>query len=630
MDTWATSSLTPQIAGKWADDPDLFARVFPMDLRPQAHDIIRTWLFYTVVRAHLEHGTVPWTNTAISGWVLDPDRKKMSKSKGNVVTPMALLEEHGSDGVRYWAASGRPGTDTTFDPGQMKVGRRLAIKLLNASKFALGRAEPRSAISAPVDRGMLTSLARLVADSTEQLEGYQYATVLERAERWFWSFCDDYLELVKNRRYGAQGEELAGSANSALVVALGSILRVFAPFLPFVTEEVWSWWRDGSVHRAPWPTAAELEAHIGGPDPAGRARARARGARCSARSGRRSPKASGLSRRRSRAWSYTTQSVNLAALRTSLPMSSRRGTSNRRSWWRAMPSARRSRWPVCDPAREHVSRRVGALVRCGLTACHCLPRRTVTSSAGPSPRTSAPVTSRPKRPCAADVRGRGVLLAKSPLVVAGMGVAAMAFALVDPAAVLTARMDDGTPCEPGHHHRRRARARPRAAHGGACRPEFSAAAVRDRDHHAALRRRVRRPHHHPRHAEDDAYVAGAREVRRSHGRGHEPPLRPLRRVPDQGQPHPAGGWHCGCGVERPAAASRSRRSRWRRRASRRWTMRSRRESMCCSWTICRRMPYAKRYGALAAGRRSRSPVVSRSTAWMRSRTPAPISSPWGL
>jgi valyl-tRNA synthetase len=193
----------------------------------------------------------------------------MSKSKGNVVTPMALLEEHGSDGVRYWAASGRPGTDTAFDPGQMKVGRRLAIKLLNASKFALGRAEPRGPVTAPIDRGMLTSLARLVSDSTEQLDAYNYATVLERAERWFWSFCDDYLELVKNRRYGAQGEALAASANSALVVALDSILRVFAPFLPFVTEEIWSWWRDGSVHRAPWPTSAELEEHIGGPDPDG-------------------------------------------------------------------------------------------------------------------------------------------------------------------------------------------------------------------------------------------------------------------------------------------------------------------------------------------------------------------------
>ena len=269
MDTWATSSLTPQIAGEWADDPDLFARIFPMDLRPQAHDIIRTWLFYTIARAHLEHGSVPWTNTAISGWVLDPDRKKMSKSKGNVVTPMALLDEHGSDGVRYWAASGRPGTDTAFDPGQMKVGRRLAIKLLNASKFALGRAEPRGAVTAPIDRGMLTSLARLVEDSTAQLDTYNYATVLERAERWFWSFCDDYLELVKNRRYGAQGEALAGSANSALVVALNSILRVFAPFLPFVTEEVWSWWRDGSVHRASWPTAAELEEYSDGPDPEG-------------------------------------------------------------------------------------------------------------------------------------------------------------------------------------------------------------------------------------------------------------------------------------------------------------------------------------------------------------------------
>ena len=151
MDTWATSSLTPQIAAGWLDDPALFARVFPMDVRPQAHDIIRTWLFTTVLRAELEHGSLPWANAAISGWVLDPDRKKMSKSKGNVVTPMALLEEHGSDGVRYWAASGRPGADTAFDPAQMKVGRRLAIKLLNAARFALLQAEPRGAVVEPLD-----------------------------------------------------------------------------------------------------------------------------------------------------------------------------------------------------------------------------------------------------------------------------------------------------------------------------------------------------------------------------------------------------------------------------------------------------------------------------------------------
>ena len=266
MDTWATSSLTPQVAGGWLDDPELFARVFPMDLRPQAHDIIRTWLFDTVLRAHLEHDALPWRHTGISGWVLDPDRKKMSKSKGNVVTPMGLLEEHGSDGVRYWAASGRPGTDTAFDPSEMKVGRRLSIKLLNASRFALMQADPRGPITEPLDRGMLTALAALVDDATTQLEGYDYARVLERTESFFWAFCDDYLELVKARRYGDFGPAGAASANSAMLVALETLLRLFAPYLPFVTEEVWSWWRPGSVHRAPWPTSAEVVAAIGGPD----------------------------------------------------------------------------------------------------------------------------------------------------------------------------------------------------------------------------------------------------------------------------------------------------------------------------------------------------------------------------
>ena len=266
MDTWATSSMTPQIAGGWLEDPDLFSRVFPMDVRPQAHDIIRTWLFDTVLRSHLEHRSLPWRHAAISGWVLDPDRKKMSKSKGNVVTPMGLLEEHGSDGVRYWSASGRPGTDTTFDPGQMKVGRRLSIKILNAARFALLQAEPRGPIIEPLDRGMLTSLSLLVRESTEQLEAYDYARVLERTERFFWSFCDDYLELVKSRRYGDFTPEGAASANSAMLVALSTILRLFAPYLPFVTEEVWSWWRPGSIHRERWPTPEEVVLAIGGSD----------------------------------------------------------------------------------------------------------------------------------------------------------------------------------------------------------------------------------------------------------------------------------------------------------------------------------------------------------------------------
>jgi valyl-tRNA synthetase len=275
MDTWATSSLSPQIAGGWRGDPELFGAVFPMDLRPQAHDIIRTWLFATVVRAHLEHDSVPWANAAISGWILDPDRKKMSKSKGNVVTPEDVVKQHSADAVRYWAASGRLGTDAAYDEGQMKVGRRLAIKILNASKFALSFGEldltegdsVADLVTDALDRSMLAALREVVERSTAGFEAWDYTRSLEVTETFFWTFCDDYLELVKDRAYGGRGEEGAASARAALRIALGVLLRLLAPFLPYATEEVWSWWHDGSVHRSAWPFPRELEAAADG-DPA--------------------------------------------------------------------------------------------------------------------------------------------------------------------------------------------------------------------------------------------------------------------------------------------------------------------------------------------------------------------------
>ena len=288
MDTWATSSLTPQIATGWRTDEDLYAATFPMDMRPQAHDIIRTWLFSTVVRAHFDARTVPWHNCALSGWILDPDRKKMSKSRGNVQVPTELLERYGADAVRYWAASGRPGTDTAFDDQQFRIGRRLAVKLLNASKFVLlvesrdeaaqrllvrrqrstgpplykGGAVP-AGVTETLDRSMLHRLADLVEEVSRALNAFDYARALERTESFFWDFTDNHIELVKARAYGEQGVDGALSAHISLRVALRVLQQLFAPIMPFVTEEVWSWWQKGSVHESRWPTPEALRASAG-------------------------------------------------------------------------------------------------------------------------------------------------------------------------------------------------------------------------------------------------------------------------------------------------------------------------------------------------------------------------------
>ncbi|GAA3287829.1 valine--tRNA ligase [Nesterenkonia halobia] len=273
LDTWATSSLTPQIAGRWGRDESFFAAVFPYDLRPQGHDIIRTWLFSTVVRSDALHDSLPWSDAAISGWILDPDRKKMSKSKGNVIVPTDVLDQFGSDAVRYWAASAKLGADTAYEVAQMKIGRRLAIKLLNASKFALnlGATEAHvvsDAASAerlvePLDRALIAELRAVVEQAGAAYRNYDYARALQVVEAFFWRFTDDYVELVKDRAYGSRGERVQDSVLVALATTLDTVLRLFAPVLPFATDEVWRWWRAGSVHEASWPVEESLRGVAG-------------------------------------------------------------------------------------------------------------------------------------------------------------------------------------------------------------------------------------------------------------------------------------------------------------------------------------------------------------------------------
>jgi valyl-tRNA synthetase len=265
FDTWFTSSMSPQIVTGWPENPERHRRLFPMDLRPQSHEIIRTWAFYTIAKALLHEGDIPWRHAAISGWVLDPDRKKMSKSKGNVLTPAHLLDEFGSDAVRYWALSAKLGVDTTFDEKVLKVGRRLVVKLFNLSKFVLAQSGGDGPVVRPIDRGFLARLRTLVVDASQLMEDLEHARAMELVEQFFWSrFTDTYVEMVKARARSDEDPEGRASAVGALRLGLKTILRLFAPFLPYITEEAWSWsfGRSGdapTIHRAAWPTAEELD-----------------------------------------------------------------------------------------------------------------------------------------------------------------------------------------------------------------------------------------------------------------------------------------------------------------------------------------------------------------------------------
>ena len=257
MDTWATSSLTPQIVGGWGEDGSRLDSVYPMDVRPQSHEIIRTWAFYTIVKSWVHHRSVPWYHVLISGWVLDPDRKKMSKSKGNVITPEHLFDQYCADAIRYWAAKARLGTDTACDESVFSVGQKLVTKIFNASKFVLMQCDSmegsyqKEDIISPVDCSYMAQLKEGMVRYQDAFLAQDHATALDVIESAFWRFCDHYIELVKVRAYRSEDEALRRSALATLYHSLLVFLQGFAPFLPFITEEVWAHTHEtGSVHQS--------------------------------------------------------------------------------------------------------------------------------------------------------------------------------------------------------------------------------------------------------------------------------------------------------------------------------------------------------------------------------------------
>jgi valyl-tRNA synthetase len=265
MDTWATSSLTPQIVGQWLADPALYAKVFPFALRPQAHEIIRTWAFYTIAKSQHHFEALPWANAAISGWGLAPEGAgKISKSRGGgPMPPMEMIERYSADAVRYWAASAGPGKDSIISEEKILVGARLVTKLWNVARFSqrfLAEYTPPESIPSlsPADRWILARAQRLIRRVTDRFQGYDYAAAKGETETFFWrDLADNYLEMAKVRLYGEPVEAREG-ARYALYHVLLTTLKLFAPFIPYVTEEIYQKLfaaREGagSLHRSRWP-----------------------------------------------------------------------------------------------------------------------------------------------------------------------------------------------------------------------------------------------------------------------------------------------------------------------------------------------------------------------------------------
>jgi valyl-tRNA synthetase len=267
MDTWATSSMSPQIAGRYFAEPELYAKVFPFSLRPQAHEIIRTWAFYTILKSLHHFDALPWTDVAISGWGLAPQgTAKLSKSRGGgPMAPMAMIEKYSSDAVRYWAASTGLGRDSVISEEKIQAGGKLVTKLWNVAHFCerflagYTPATPRKGLT-PADRWLLSRLQRLIEETSAQFVAYDYASAKSVVEAFFWrDLADNYLEMAKSRLYDEESSEREG-ARYILHATLLTVVKLFAPFLPHVTEAIYLGLfapaeTGASVHRSTWPQA---------------------------------------------------------------------------------------------------------------------------------------------------------------------------------------------------------------------------------------------------------------------------------------------------------------------------------------------------------------------------------------